>query len=219
MKANGKKGFFGEGEFLKKILLPGAIILVLVFLFLGNGKPDITDPVPLKAEWYAPETARGKILENTVMPGNCFICHSVQVPDPNVIRPQFAHATIKLEHGANNRCFNCHHIYDRDSLAGDGESRIPFATPEKLCARCHGLIVKDWQEGAHGLRQGGWLIADGKSPINYTCTECHDPHSPKFKYGIATPAPTWPEKTIRKTRHSDDDSKSAYLTDSLQEKF
>jgi len=219
MEDNGKKFFFREGEFLKKILLPGAVILVLVFLFLGNGKPDITDPVPLKTEWSAPETARGKILENTVMPGNCFICHSVQVPDPNVIRPQFAHATIKLEHGANNRCFNCHHIYDRDSLAGDGESRIPFATPEKLCARCHGLIVKDWQEGTHGLRQGGWLIADGKSPINYTCTECHDPHSPKFKYGVAAPAPTWPEKTIRKTRHSDDDSKSAYLTDSLQEKF
>ncbi len=219
MKNNGEKFFFREGEFLKKILLPGAIILVLVFLFLGRGKPDIPDPTPLKAEWYTPETARGKILENTVMPGNCFICHSVQVPDPNVIRPQFAHITIKLDHGVNSRCFNCHHIYDRDSLAGDGESKISFATPEKLCARCHGIIVKDWQEGTHGLRQGGWLVNEGESPINYTCTECHDPHSPKFKYRFAAPAPTWPDKTIRKTRYFDDDPKSAYLTDSIQEKF
>ena len=214
-----KKTFFAEGEFMKKILLPGAVILILIFLFWGDNKPNIPDPVPLKSAWYTPETARGKILENTVMPGNCFICHSVQVPDPNVIRPQFAHVTIKLDHGANNRCYNCHHIYDRDNLAGDGETKISFTTPEKLCARCHGIIVKDWMEGTHGLRQGGWLVKDGQSPVNYTCTQCHDPHSPKFKYGIAAPAPTWPDKTIRKDRHSDDDPTSAYLTDSNQERF
>ncbi|MFK5925663.1 MAG: hypothetical protein QM483_03435 [Desulfuromusa sp.] len=218
MENNGKKTFFDKGEFCKKFLLPGAVILILIFFFCGDKKPDIPDPVPLKAEWYTPETARGEILENTVMPGNCFICHSVQVPDPSVIRPQFAHATVKLEHGANNRCFNCHHIYDRDSLAGDGESKIPFATPEKLCARCHGLIVKDWQEGTHGLRQGGWLIKNGANPVNFTCTECHDPHSPKFKYAIAAPAPVWPKKTIRTTKH-DEDPKSAYLIESHQESF
>ncbi len=94
-----------------------------------------------------------------------------------------------------------------------------FATPEKLCARCHGIIVRDWKAGTHGLRQGGWLVKEGKSPVNFTCTECHDPHSPKFKYKIAAPPPTWPEKTLRQTRHSDEDPKSAYLTETIQERF
>lgn len=219
MKHTVKKAFFKPGEFLKKILLPGMVILVLIFVFLGNGETDIPAAKPLKAKWYTPETARGEILKNTVMPGNCFICHSVQVPDPNVIRPQFAHATIKLDHGANNRCYNCHHIYERDSLAGDGEKKIPFATPEKLCEKCHGIIVADWKAGTHGLRQGGWLLKDGKMPVNYTCTQCHDPHSPKFKYDVAAPAPTWPTKTIRQARHEDDNPASAYLTDSIQERF
>ncbi len=219
MKHTMKKAFFKQGEFLKKILLPGMVILVLIFVFLGNGESEIPDSKPLKAQWYTPETARGEILENTVLPGNCFICHSVQVPDSNVIRPQFAHATVKLDHGANNRCYNCHHIYERDSLAGDGEAKIPFATPEKLCEKCHGIIVADWKAGTHGLRQGGWLLNDGKMPVNYTCTQCHDPHSPKFKYKVAAPAPMWPAKTIRQTRQENENPASAYLTDSNQERF
>lgn len=214
-----KKAHFDKGEFWKKVVLPGTVILILIFLFWGDNKPSIPDLVPLKAEWYTPETARGEILVNTVLPGNCFICHSVQVPDPDTIRPQFAHLTVKMEHGVNDRCFNCHHIYDRDSLAGDGETKIPFATPEKLCARCHGIIVRDWQAGTHGLRQGGWLVKDGMPPVNFTCTECHDPHSPKFKYKIAAPAPIWPDKILRTIMHSDGDPKSAYLTETIQERF
>ncbi len=214
-----KKAHFEKGELWKKIVLPGTIILLLILVFWGDNKPDIPDPISLNTQWYTPETARGEILANTVMPGNCFICHSVQIPDPNTIRPQFAHITVKLEHGVNDRCYNCHHLYDRDSLAGDGEKKISFATPEKLCARCHGIIVRDWKEGTHGLRQGGWLVKEGNTPTNFTCTECHDPHSPQFKYDMAAPAPSWPEKTLRKSRHSDDDPKSAYLTESIQERF
>ncbi len=219
MGNNGKKTHFEQGEFWKKVILPGTVILLLFFIFWGDSKPPIPSPVPLNAEWYSPETARGEILVNTVMPGNCFICHSVQIPDPTTISPQFAHITVKLEHGVNDRCYNCHHIYDRDSLAGDGESKISFATPERLCARCHGIIVRDWKDGTHGLRQGGWLVKGGKDPVNFTCTECHDPHTPQFKYMHAAPAPTWPEKTLRQSRQSDDDPKSAFLTESIQERF
>ncbi len=219
MGKNKKKSHFNQGEFWKKIILPGTGILILIFFLWGDNKPEIPEAAPLNAEWYTPETARGEILVNTVMPGNCFICHSVQIPDPELIRPQFAHPTVKLDHGVNDRCYNCHHIYNRDSLAGDGETTIPFATPEKLCARCHGIIVRDWLAGTHGLRQGRWMIKAGEEPVNFTCTECHDPHSPKFKYKIAAPAPTWPDKTLRKVRHPNDDPKSAYLTESIQERF
>lgn len=220
MRQMNKKSDFKPGDTLMKVVLPGSIILVLIFIFWGSEKPDIPNPVPLKSDWYRVETARGEILENTVLPGHCFICHSVQIPDQTVVQPAFAHATVKLEHGVNNRCYNCHHIYDRDKLAGDGESKIHFSNPEQLCARCHGIIYRDWSAGTHGLRQGKWLLAIGESAKNFTCTECHDPHAPKFNYAVVAPPPVWPEKTIRHTREGKkEDPTAEYLTEMNKERF
>jgi len=208
------------GKVLTTVVIPGCILLIFIFFLWGADKPPIPQPEPLKATWYEVRTARDSILENTVMPGNCFICHSVQVPDPDVIRPQFAHATIKLDHGVNNRCYNCHHIYDRDKLAGDGEKKVMFANTDKLCAKCHGIIYRDWLAGTHGRRAERWLLAEGEMAVNPTCTQCHDPHAPKFKYDSIAPAPTWPDKTIRHGREGrEDNPASEYLTQTNKERF
>jgi molybdopterin-containing oxidoreductase family iron-sulfur binding subunit len=64
-----------------------------------------------------------------------------------VVRPRFAHAVIQLDHGANDRCYNCHLIQDRNKYAANDGSGIMAGNVEQLCARCHGLIYNDWSAG------------------------------------------------------------------------
>jgi len=69
---------------------------------------------------------------------------------------------------------------------------------EKLCARCHGLIYNDWQNGTHGVRRGHFLTPTEFEIINFKCTECHDPHSPVFQFKEYAPPPVWPDKFVRR---------------------
>ena len=156
---------------------------------------------PLEPAWYALKTARGEDLKTKTMVGNCFICHTawIGIPDPDVVRPRFAHSNIKLDHGSNDRCYNCHLIQDRNKYTADDGSGIMHNRVEMLCARCHGLVYKDWVEGTHGLRRGKWSPQTPFERKNFTCTECHDPHSPKFRFKDYAPPPRWPAKYIRRS--------------------
>lgn len=175
-------------------------ILTFIFLFAGARDSVTEEPIPrLDPKWYTPKTPRGEELKNKVMVGNCFLCHAywVPIPDPKVVRPLFAHPTVKLDHGTNDRCFNCHLISDRNKYVANDGSGIMHRNVEKLCARCHGLIYKDWLVGTHGINRGMWrpeTIFDQERAI---CTECHDPHSPVFRFNEYAPPPTWPKKFIR----------------------
>ena len=98
------------------ITVPICLILIAYFLTSGLKPSDKQAAVEnLKTAWYTPKTARGDDLANKSMVGNCFLCHAywVGIPDPTVVRPRFAHANIELNHGTNDRCFNCHLIHDR----------------------------------------------------------------------------------------------------------
>ena len=185
------------------LIFPIPLFVLLSFYFLYRTfplAPAAADPAPLKAEWYTLTTARGQELANKSMVGNCFICHAYWVPIPRSTensRPRFAHANITLNHGKNDRCYNCHMISDRNKYVADNGSGIMPQLPELLCSRCHGLIYDDWLNGTHGKWTGMWKPNKKNDRRRYTCTQCHDPHNPAFKYNVVAPPPVWPDKYIR----------------------
>jgi hypothetical protein len=88
-------------------------------------------------------------------------------------------------------------ISDRNKyVANDGSGIMP-QLPEKLCSRCHGLIYNDWLLGTHGKWIGMWQPIKKSDQTTFTCTECHDPHNPAFRYNVLAPPPIWPDKYIR----------------------
>ncbi len=183
------------------VLLPVTFIaLIVYFLLPDSGTSESEQIEPLQPLWYRVETARGDLLENKSIVGNCHLCHAFWVPIPTSTQtstPRFAHANITLNHGSNDRCYNCHQIDDRNKYVANDGSDIMTETPEKLCERCHGLIYQDWLAGTHGKWTGRWDSSQWYERITYTCTECHDPHDPGFKYEVIAPPPTWPDKYIR----------------------
>lgn len=190
-------------------LIPLIVLLSFYFLYQtfpiapAAGEPDL-----LKPEWYSLTTARGAELENKSIVGNCFICHaSWLVPrSEQNSQPRFAHANIVLNHGKNDRCYNCHMVSDRNKYVADNGSGIMPQLPELLCSRCHGLIYNDWLMGTHGKWVGMWQPAKKSDRKTFTCTQCHDPHNPAFKYNTLAPPPVWPDKFIRtvpEESHSD----------------
>ena len=181
--------------------IPAIILLCCFFVYQTlHFSPATKDPGPLNPEFYTLSTARGSELANKPIVGNCFICHAYWVPIPRTeqtSQPRFAHANIVLNHGKNDRCYNCHMISDRNKYVADDGSAIMTQLPEQLCSRCHGLIYNDWLSGTHGKWTGMWQSIADKGRITYSCTECHDPHDPAFKYNSFAPPPIWPKKYIR----------------------
>lgn len=181
-------------------ILP-TVLLSCFFVYKTLVIPPVSaEPQPLKSEWYTLTTARGNDLENKPMVGNCFLCHAywVTIPKSNqTSKPRFAHGNIVLNHGKNDRCYNCHLISDRNKYVADDGSAIMVQLPEKLCSRCHGLIYNDWLMGAHGKWTGMRQPENKSDKTTYTCTQCHDPHNPAFRYKVMAPPPVWPEKYMR----------------------
>lgn len=190
----------GKGRWWLIFPLSAFLLLLLFFIFYGTKPPVSPEPIqPLEPTWITPKTARAQILENKTLVGNCFICHMVYAPDPGVVQPEFTHQVIKLDHGNCNRCFNCHLISDRNKyVANDGSGIMP-ANVEKLCARCHGLIYNDWLIGTHGVWRGKWSAKTTFDRETFTCTQCHDPHSPRYQFKEFAPPPIWPDKFVRRS--------------------
>ncbi len=196
-------------------ILLGLAVLFLFFPFAQEVEPQSHAPPTLESSWYTVDTARADDRANSTITGNCHICHAYWVPIPRsnqTSAPRFAHPDVVLNHGTNDRCYNCHHIADRNKFVADDNSTIMTQTPEKLCARCHGLIYKDWQSGTHGKWTGRMTNPALFERTTYTCTECHNPHDPAFVYNKIAPAPVWPDKYIRTHSGTDhNDPMSNYL--------
>ncbi len=125
----------------------------------------------------------------------CSNCHAGMTPDP-ARRSLTFHPEIKLkEHGEQRMwCFACHDAADRDHLRlADGE-KVPFIELHRLCGQCHENIYRHWKAGIHGKRTGSW---EGAKQY-YLCTNCHNPHSPRFKPLAPEPAPIKPVNTLRR---------------------
>ena len=118
----------------------------------------------------------------------CQECHKLFESERDVRAKLSQHENIKLNHGMNSWCFNCHSIENRNKLILNEELEIGFDQSEELCAKCHGTVFRDWEKGMHGRTNGYWDKSAGEQ-IRLKCTECHDPHSPAFPSYVPLPGP------------------------------
>jgi len=183
---------------LRAVLVPLVFFGVAAFLWAGEWtfQSPITAPPPTPAWATDIATVRHPNLHHEIKIGDytfqCSTCHRVFPTRTTTGRTLTQHRDIKLEHGINDRCLNCHNRDDRNAFVTDDGGTIPFDQPQLLCARCHGPVYRDWQAGVHGREDGYWDRTRGRLERRL-CTECHDPHIPPFP--PMTPAP--PPHTLR----------------------
>jgi len=118
----------------------------------------------------------------------CQECHKLFESPPETTRRLTQHQHIVLNHGLNDRCFNCHDRGNRNRLVLHSGETIPYSEVERLCAKCHGPTYRDWQMQIHGRTDGHWNPEAGWRD-KLTCTQCHDPHAPAFGKMSAWPGP------------------------------
>jgi len=123
---------------------------------------------------------------------NCNECHRLFRSALQRRGPLAQHTHITLNHGLNDRCFNCHDRLDRERLVLRDGRRVGFDAVPTLCSQCHGTTFRDWERGMHGKHLGAWSPTD-VTRRRLACTECHDPHHPA--YPVFTPLP--PPRTLR----------------------
>lgn len=118
----------------------------------------------------------------------CDECHRLFDSPPVERRTLVQHTTIRLNHGMNNRCFNCHDRKFRSRLVLHDGTLIGFSEVPRLCSQCHGTVFRDWQRGTHGKTMGSWDPASG-ALRRLECNECHDPHAPAYQPIQPLPGP------------------------------
>ena len=145
--------------------------------------PDwATNPDPVRRPRLRPQYATAGFTYN------CSDCHRI-IPSPTETQRRLTqHTEVQLNHGINTRCFNCHHLTDRDAFVDDFGQPIPWNQPQLLCAKCHGTVYRDWQHGSHGRINGYWDVTRGPQ-TKRRCIECHDPHHPPFAPLPPAPGP------------------------------
>jgi hypothetical protein len=127
-------------------------------------------------------------IQNGAFRQTCSECHAL-FPSPEVPRsPLLQHVGIVLNHGLNDRCYNCHALENRDLLVLRDGTTLGYGEVPRLCAQCHGTVYRDWQNGTHGRTNGYWDRTAGE-PVRLSCTQCHDPHSPKYPRFVPLPGP------------------------------
>ena len=177
-------------------LLPAGFSLVALGLVAGSEGPDIpltpahqVDRADLKvAPRRTAMTDPAQIKVEGALQ-NCNGCHQIFKSDSPSGASLHFHQDLRLSHGLNNRCVNCHDPKDREQLTlRDGET-VPFAETPQLCAQCHGTVYRDWQRGTHGKTLGSW-ITHSEAQRRLNCNECHNPHSPKYEPITALPGPS-----------------------------
>ncbi|RMH09985.1 MAG: hypothetical protein D6695_12255 [Planctomycetota bacterium] len=118
----------------------------------------------------------------------CNECHSLFLSAPERQGPLAQHTHIKLDHGLNARCFNCHDRFDREKLVLRDGSLIGYDQVPTLCSQCHGTTFRDWERGMHGKDLGSWDLSSPRH-VRLECHECHDPHAPAYPPIVPLPAP------------------------------
>jgi hypothetical protein len=128
-----------------------------------------------------PRQTKGLDLVKMGWTYNCMECHKLfparwHYDD----RPFNEHKDVKLQHGVNRFCLNCHHPANRNAFVDYDGAEILQSDVVKLCAKCHGTIYRDWQAGVHGRQNGFWNAQLGEK-TKLRCIQCHDPHHPAFQ--------------------------------------
>ena len=141
-----------------------------------------------------PRATKGLDLIKMGWTYDCMECHKMlEAKWDTGGRAMVEHENIKLNHGNNRFCLNCHHPTNRNVFVDYDGSEIAEQDVVLLCARCHGTTHRDWQAGAHGRKNGHWDKSKGDQ-TQLRCIQCHDPHDPKFKGMEALHAPEYPRR-------------------------
>jgi len=137
-------------------------------------------------------------LEMPKTNSNCRQCHSVyeRLRIQNLKLPmKKEHQDLKYNHVASPKsCLLCHDENQTNHLVLLNGASVEFKDSVKLCGQCHGLVAMDWKQGLHG-KQSGKGSPDNRK---MSCTECHNPHEPKFKKMKADAPPHRPHFGIDK---------------------
>lgn len=128
---------------------------------------------------------------------DCYACHEKKSPPPirfdakgTIVIPK-EHSNIVLGHGShdrNNLCYNCHNEQNLETLQLRDGRQLKFDNIPPLCGSCHGPTLHDWEAGAHGRTSGYWDRKLGEM-TRLSCTNCHDPHSPRIPTRAPAPGP------------------------------
>ncbi len=205
-----------------------SVLLALLTLFLAFGPLRFHSPVevavlvPVSATDATAVRKPSKVPEYRVgsFTYQCSECHR----NPAAItagRELTKHDDVKLSHGINTRCLNCHHPVNREAFVDDFGDEIPWQQPQRLCAKCHGPVYRDWQHGSHGRINGYWDTSR-RAQIRLKCIECHDPHHPPFQPLASAPGPHTlrmpPRQNRSHERHtqSADESRTIHTPATLQ---
>jgi hypothetical protein len=144
------------------------------------GQPPVGLPGDSHLDKTPPRRTKGLDLVRMGWTYNCMECHKLFPAKWHYDRPMAEHQDVKLEHGNNRFCLNCHHATNRNAFVDYDGSEIAQAEVVQLCAKCHGPIYNDWRAGVHGRSNGYWDAGQG-AKTKLRCIQCHDPHQPKFK--------------------------------------
>lgn len=108
----------------------------------------------------------------------CSSCHEKIKRSMFRENPHFELLGWEFEHGGGGMfCTTCHHPERPNRLRLRNWEPVSFDRSYQICRHCHFKQVKNWKGGAHSKQISSWR----KPRIRYTCTNCHNPHSPRFK--------------------------------------
>lgn len=133
----------------------------------------------------------------------CSRCHAERAPNPVERKLVDFHTQKVLHHGdSKGWCYRCHTKDDIDKLHEPDGTLVSFDEAPLLCGACHGDKLRDWKAGIHGLNTGYWNGARTR----YSCTYCHDPHSPKFPSMTPEHPPALPRTVSAEAHHPPEES-------------
>jgi|Deesub1362A_J573_1020465.scaffolds.fasta_scaffold20625_2 hypothetical protein len=132
------------------------------------------------------------VLDSELYP--CTSCHTEMEVNRSK-RPLQFHEEVNIDSHAERVfwCLDCHNPDNRNKLKLINGESIGFTEVHRLCGQCHGSIYRDWRAGVHGKRTGYW-----KGTKRYVlCTNCHNPHNPRFQKIKPERSPLKPAQTLR----------------------
>lgn len=180
---------------LREFSLPAGFLIVAALLWSAPRTAEIpigtaatVDPAALVVE---PRRLAMSDPPQILVEGrmeNCNACHQIFSSAHGGGAALNYHTEIRLDHGLNARCVNCHDVDNRELLTLRDGTTVPYAQTPLLCAQCHGTVYRDWQNGTHGKTLGSW-VTGAAAQRRLNCNDCHDPHAPRYPAYEPLPGP------------------------------